>query len=77
MIYLFQFEDGTIKQDTEGPTDVDRLSVQEGVLSVYRIKWLEDVEVVHELDIPPGHEDTWVEVPQAEVEMTHGESWHS
>lgn len=76
MIYLYQFKDGTIKSCTEGPTDSDRICVQQGILSVYRVKWLEDVALVQSLDIPEGHEDTWVEVPESEIVCTHGQEWH-
>ena len=80
VLYLYSFEDGIIKQDTQGPTDTDYLAVEDGTLSVIRLSVFEPVDsngepayVVAEELLPDGAR---VLVDQAEVVSTHGHEWH-
>lgn len=66
MIYLYiTFE--TTKKCTEGPTEIDIQAIENGELQVIRVSHLG----VHEL---VG--DEWVDVEEAEIVQTHGQSWH-
>lgn len=74
MIYLYQFEDGTVKQCHLQPTDVDLQAFDDGCLSVFRITHL--TMRVQELTEHREGNCTWTDVEVSEVAATHGQEWH-
>ena len=74
IVYLFRFQSGTIKQDTERPTELDLQSMVDGELTIYQVDF--EKKKIFKCC---GYADTgafWEEIEQAEVEGTHGFSWH-
>lgn len=74
MLYLYVFEDGTIKQDTQQPTECDLQTMADGLLAIYRINFR-----TKKIEECCGYTDDgafWGEVEQAEVASTHGVEWH-
>jgi len=68
MIWIYVFEDGSVKWSDEGPHDVDRVAISEGCLQV--------VQVEGTLNGQIDADGSVVALEQAEVAQVCGESWH-
>jgi hypothetical protein len=68
MIYIYVFEDGTVKQSPLPPFNGDLECVGNGILSVYRCNGTKLEEV--------DQNDNWSEVTTANYNMICGQEFH-
>lgn len=68
VVYVYIFEDGTVKQSQLPPLDGDLACVGDGLLQVLR----SDGTKVEEVD----QDDNWTELPSAEYNQVCGQEFH-